>query len=352
MYQREGWLYMKEEQSVKREFYIDMYKAFAIVLVLIGHTDPPFFKWIYSFHMPLFFFLSGYLYKKNSEIGFVQNEKKLIVKYIYPYFILCGINLILQMLKLFIIDSYTSAQLITAGCKYIVGIIFSRGTVEWMPNCTPLWFLTALFMALSIFFIIMRLNRKIQWSTIVLCMLLSGLMSYFKTPKLIWNTDTALMAVGFLGGGYWFNRISIYNRVLEHKQIYFIIACIFAVIGSVAINMNPVKEVSFDNNRYGNVILMIITAFLLVIATMIFCILVNYESKLVKTICKVGKHTMFIMAFDYFSMTILLLIYHVMFNREPMWMEKAIFKMFVLVIGYFIWKTIARMTKNKFMQSL
>lgn len=57
--------FMKE-----RILYIDNLRAFAIMLVVMGHIlqftfgdshgfDHPFFKFIYSFHMPLFFFISG-----------------------------------------------------------------------------------------------------------------------------------------------------------------------------------------------------------------------------------------------------------------------------------------------------
>lgn len=42
-------------------------QTFGIILVVLGHsfylfpTDTPFIRWIYGFHMPLFFFISGYL---------------------------------------------------------------------------------------------------------------------------------------------------------------------------------------------------------------------------------------------------------------------------------------------------
>lgn len=47
---------------MERDHYIDIAKGFAMVLVIIGHTAcvPYYMKyWLYSFHMPLFFLLSG-----------------------------------------------------------------------------------------------------------------------------------------------------------------------------------------------------------------------------------------------------------------------------------------------------
>ena len=49
---------------MKRIKDIDILRAIAIILVIVGHTPYPGFnpelhKWIYAFHIPLFFFVSG-----------------------------------------------------------------------------------------------------------------------------------------------------------------------------------------------------------------------------------------------------------------------------------------------------
>ena len=62
-------------QQVKRLCYIDNLKAFLIVLVVVGHCIQSFlpnyesnilFRFIYSFHMPLFIFVSGYVSYKSQ----------------------------------------------------------------------------------------------------------------------------------------------------------------------------------------------------------------------------------------------------------------------------------------------
>ena len=47
---------MKKSKNIA---FIDTLKAIGIILVVIGHNDTILTKYIYSFHMPLFFFLSG-----------------------------------------------------------------------------------------------------------------------------------------------------------------------------------------------------------------------------------------------------------------------------------------------------
>lgn len=69
--------------SAKRLDYIDAAKAIAIILVIIGHSNwlsaiPRVGRMIYSFHMPLFFIISGFFWK-YTEIGTsLKNMQKLI----------------------------------------------------------------------------------------------------------------------------------------------------------------------------------------------------------------------------------------------------------------------------------
>ena len=72
----------------KRIEYIDIAKGIGILLVVMGHNDfalvSPFaYKLIYSFHMPLFFFLSGYFL--NTTIGFWSFFQKRFNSLLKPY---------------------------------------------------------------------------------------------------------------------------------------------------------------------------------------------------------------------------------------------------------------------------
>ena len=50
---------------------ITIAKAIGIILMVVGHAGcPPFiFKFIYLFHMPLYFFCSGLFFKPINNIG-------------------------------------------------------------------------------------------------------------------------------------------------------------------------------------------------------------------------------------------------------------------------------------------
>lgn len=61
---------MELSNSTNRDERFLFLQVFAIILVVIGHSfyqheDNPVFFWIYTFHMPLFFFISGYLLRNS-----------------------------------------------------------------------------------------------------------------------------------------------------------------------------------------------------------------------------------------------------------------------------------------------
>lgn len=57
--------------------YIDVARGLGIFLVIIGHlnTNEILHNTIYSFHMPFFFFLSGYLNKPSQDFKLLLKKK-------------------------------------------------------------------------------------------------------------------------------------------------------------------------------------------------------------------------------------------------------------------------------------
>ena len=64
--------------------WIDFAKVLGIWLVVYAHTPKPLFgEHIFSFHMPLFFMISGYLYKiRNTKDELKHVVRTLIIPYI------------------------------------------------------------------------------------------------------------------------------------------------------------------------------------------------------------------------------------------------------------------------------
>lgn len=70
--------------------YINVLRILALVLVILAHSSAVYTRYFQTFRMPLFVFISGYLYhfnrvklnKYNSFPGFVRNKaKRLLIPY-------------------------------------------------------------------------------------------------------------------------------------------------------------------------------------------------------------------------------------------------------------------------------
>ena len=74
-------------ESKKRVAWIDIAKGIAIFLMVCGHTSIPHgvSKWIWSFHMPLFFIVSGMLFVPERYPKFVAFVKRRLQTLIVPY---------------------------------------------------------------------------------------------------------------------------------------------------------------------------------------------------------------------------------------------------------------------------
>lgn len=77
-------------KQVNRIYYVDVAKGIAIFCMVLGHTysegnGESILKWIYSFHMPLFFLTTGILYNlKNKKEGSITFDvKKNVTLYFY-----------------------------------------------------------------------------------------------------------------------------------------------------------------------------------------------------------------------------------------------------------------------------
>lgn len=90
-----------------RTISLDIARAITIILVVIGHympdTSPNWYvilhRFIYSFHMPLFLFISGFIYmqtlKKESYLAFVIRKiKRLMIPYFTTSFLVITIRLL------------------------------------------------------------------------------------------------------------------------------------------------------------------------------------------------------------------------------------------------------------------
>ena len=155
----------ENNQLKKHYIFFDIAKGIGIILVVIGHCIPdatapggislPFFKAfhdiIYSFHMPLFFFIAGYFTGDNT--GTIMNSydkvkrlRKRVIRLIIPYFV---VGLFYAPVKIVLSQFANKPYNINDFWKILIGI----------NPMGELWFLYSLFI---ITLIALLLNNKIS----------------------------------------------------------------------------------------------------------------------------------------------------------------------------------------------
>ena len=67
-------MFFIKDNTISRIEYIDVFKAFEIILMIMGHIGfgSIFDKIIHGSHMPMFFFVSGLLYSLKYRVGTVE----------------------------------------------------------------------------------------------------------------------------------------------------------------------------------------------------------------------------------------------------------------------------------------
>jgi fucose 4-O-acetylase-like acetyltransferase len=173
----------------KRVGYIDIAKGIGIILVVMGHNDfsliSPFaHKLIYSFHMPMFFFMSGMFFRPDAPFRtFLWNRFSRVLK---PFFTTL-------ILIYFASLSFSKISLVTATRRLLKAMYGSGYYIDWVQ----LWFLPHLFAA-SLF--IYLLYRAVQATHI---------------ERLRWVIIVALYGLGVMSMDlFWPFELSILGRTL------------------------------------------------------------------------------------------------------------------------------------------
>jgi len=138
-------------------------RGLAMTLVVMGHCGTPLIGLIYSFHVPLFFILSGYLYKGVTKVDFFKRVKKKIYRLYVPcmlmvLFLTFTNNIFIDMNILCTQESLAGIQDIKfnpvvryTAHDYITNVVKAIAFTGVGQLSGALWFLRVMFVS-SIFF--------------------------------------------------------------------------------------------------------------------------------------------------------------------------------------------------------
>lgn len=75
--------YEYNKSQMNRRIDLDIAKGLGIIMVVWAHASGPLTSYIYQFHMPLFFFISGMLFKdpSNLKMYYIRKMKSLLIPF-------------------------------------------------------------------------------------------------------------------------------------------------------------------------------------------------------------------------------------------------------------------------------
>ena len=201
--------------------WIDLTKGIAIFLMVCGHTSIPLSisNWIWSFHMPLFFIISGILFNATKYPNFNLFIKKRGKTLIIPY-------IIFSLITLLTIHDQTLKEWLYKG---------------WINGCA-LWFIPVLFFAeIFSYFIIRYINSNCLILLTAITIGTIGYMLYFFNIHFPYNIDVSFYASFFYLIGY----ISK-NKIIHYPPKHSLAICLL-IVNIILSQILPRTDMAWNN---------------------------------------------------------------------------------------------------------
>jgi polysaccharide biosynthesis protein PslL len=220
--------------------YLDIARGIGILLVVLGHNDfgaisPFFHQVIYSFHIPLFFFLAGYFI--SISVPFSEYFKKRFHSVLKPY-------LFTIFLIYFMSVSFEKMGFQTAIGRIVKSLYGSGYYIDWVQ----LWFLPHLFVISLYAFIfistVSRLgNRWMSWIILLVTLVIAVPLLHIFYPFSIsvFGKEYELYGLPFsldviLLSGFFFMMGYEVRQVTSEKTFDNILLLLGTGIGLIALN--------------------------------------------------------------------------------------------------------------------
>jgi len=246
--------------------YIDVFRSFGILLMVMGHIGygEKFNFFIHAFHMPMFFWISGYLFqhKTKEEMSFFDLLRKKAKSLLLPYLV-------------FGLAHYIFYVIVKHGNTDLSPLIhlFSINTTD-LPICGALWFLTALFFTDIIFYLIDRYISKE-----IMVMMIVGIIAVFGNVAAVVLPFTLPFALGvsFVGVGLYYLGF-LFKKYHANQYIHYLMNLswipniILSVITAILIFANG--YINMREGTYANLPLFWINAILAIVVGINFARLI------------------------------------------------------------------------------
>ena len=226
---------------------LDVLRGICMICVVIGHCGiSGLKKYVYVFHMPVFFLISGYFF--NQNISFKVLFRKKVWSLIIPYYVSCIPLIVFYPLLSYIRGGYIA--FVSAFIDIIKAIIYATGEAVDFPvqvrAIGALWFLWALFWSQIIYYWLCKISKK-KFIIVVVLAIVSAITSNYVILPL--SIQQGCFALPYIFIGSYIKEHNIFNE-LKSKWKRFIIT-VASLIG-YGFMIHFYSGVYMVNCNYGN----------------------------------------------------------------------------------------------------
>lgn len=233
----------------KKIKWIDIAKGIAILLVILEHSlfkIDIFGKCILVFHMPFFFFISGFCYNSNIDANKKKNWlKNNIKKYLKIYILFSSIGFIWYLLKNIMSNSISYNNIVT---NFFNIFYCNQAKINLVSG--GMWFVITLLGCKILFYFFENIAKKVSLLKNVVILLImfiaSIILNYFNINFMPFCLDNIRFAFLFYYLGYIFNNYKIFEKL--NNNLYIIVFLLLLIFSQL---LND-SSILMHENIYGN----------------------------------------------------------------------------------------------------
>jgi fucose 4-O-acetylase-like acetyltransferase len=224
---------MKEVKSTRIEW-LSFVRGISIVCIVIGHCNasPLITRIVFSFHVPIFFIISGFLFAENKSLTlrFDQIVRKKFRSAILPYittafilyFCIIATYLFYWNLVYYHNQVFNLSYPFILGIKLFLNFCYGTGAVvnQFKTVIEPvgtLWFLPSFFCSSVIFYFVIKLIHTYTITIQLIIIIILTFVGYTigKYLFLPWSIDISLVSQLFMFSGYLMSKNQIYKNMIS-----------------------------------------------------------------------------------------------------------------------------------------
>lgn len=277
--------------------WIDLARGVAILFVVFGHTlsGGNVQTYVYSFHIPLFFLISGMVYH-DDKLSFKEFSIKKARQLLIPYLFFGIVSVILYS----IFGSFV-ANILGRGGKHFniflnfASLLYGNAKMGYYKFNNPLWFLPCLFCTNILFYLLKKILKKNHYIIGVISIIASIVIEKVGNIALPFSLENALIMLLFFELGYLlFNNRKKLRLMFSVKGVNYFCAILFIITGATFSAVNG--RVRYSVGMYTNLLLFYLASIMGIMGYL----LISYTINKNKILEYIGKSSLAILVLHKF----------------------------------------------------